>query len=416
MYSLHSRVSALITTIEPIDGGVPTMTKWICDVLRELNIIPILSWYTPWRNKPELSVPLYKTFSHNPGYVEQVAFAEYKGYGLGSRFPEFEFTHYLYNQKWKSLIASCQLHISVTGNVLSASPFHRHQVPFLAWVATPWEADRINRSHTFSLARRALDSLVNQPISSKLEKSILKSRYGKIIALSKYTANELSNLSQKSISDIMLMPIDTSVFSCEHSRTKILRVGFSGRYCDPRKNISLLLEAVMLVKQSGYDIELVLVGEKDYRDIKPLVDYYGLNDCIQLYAHMASSELALLIQSFDLFVIPSHQEGLCIAALEAMACGIPVISTRCGGPEEYVISGETGELVDSNSSELSRMILEISTNRARRQSLAQGASRWVLRNASQHSSRNIIKSNLIELAKKRADPDLSSLIYQLESL
>ena len=49
-----------------------------------------------------------------------------------------------------------------------------------------------------------------------------------------------------------------------------------------------------------------------------------------------------------MFVIPSHQEGLCIAALEAMACGCPVVSTRCGGPEEFVVEGRTGYLVPAS--------------------------------------------------------------------
>ena len=51
------------------------------------------------------------------------------------------------------------------------------------------------------------------------------------------------------------------------------------------------------------------------------------------------------MQRWDLFVIPSHQEGLCISALEAMACGVPVVSTRCGGPEDFVLPDRTGLLV-----------------------------------------------------------------------
>ncbi|MFN9911060.1 MAG: hypothetical protein ACK53L_00665, partial [Pirellulaceae bacterium] len=58
--SSHSPVQlkALISTIEPIDGGVPSMTKWICKLLEERNILPTLAWYAPWRNYPKLSVPV----------------------------------------------------------------------------------------------------------------------------------------------------------------------------------------------------------------------------------------------------------------------------------------------------------------------------------------------------------------------
>ena len=44
----------------------------------------------------------------------------------------------------------------------------------------------------------------------------------------------------------------------------------------------------------------------------------------------------------DLFIIPSHQEGLCITGLEAMATGSVVLSTNCLGPKDFVINNKTG--------------------------------------------------------------------------
>ena len=57
---------------------------------------------------------------------------------------------------------------------------------------------------------------------------------------------------------------------------------------------------------------------------------------------MKREDTADFYRSLDVFVMPSFQEGLCIAALEAMACGCPVVTTPCGGPEEYVLDGENG--------------------------------------------------------------------------
>jgi glycosyltransferase involved in cell wall biosynthesis len=59
-------------------------------------------------------------------------------------------------------------------------------------------------------------------------------------------------------------------------------------------------------------------------------------------------ELVRLYQGATLFLLSSNQEGLGISVLEAMACGTPVIATRCGGPESVLVDGETGFMVSLN--------------------------------------------------------------------
>jgi glycosyltransferase involved in cell wall biosynthesis len=46
-------------------------------------------------------------------------------------------------------------------------------------------------------------------------------------------------------------------------------------------------------------------------------------------------------------VLPSYQEGFCIAAAEALAAGLPVVSTPCGGPEELIRTSRGGEVIAS---------------------------------------------------------------------
>jgi hypothetical protein len=53
-----TRPRALISTIEPIDGGVPTMTRCLAGMLEDLGIEPVFAWYEPWSRRPDLSVPL----------------------------------------------------------------------------------------------------------------------------------------------------------------------------------------------------------------------------------------------------------------------------------------------------------------------------------------------------------------------
>ena len=396
-----SRLRALVSTIEPIDGGVPTMTRWICELLEELGITPILAWYAPWRNHPKLSIPLYKIHSGaKPRIIHDRAFGRYESYGIGCWLPELEFTHYLPTILWKQLISECHLHLAVSGNALCALPYLNPKIPFLAWIATPWEADRKDRIRELIIPRRILDAVVNTPILRRLEKRILTASQGDILSLSKYTLKELEDLCNKRIRGVMYMPVDTNLFQPDYSRTNKWRIGFSGRYCDPRKNIELLLGATRILLNHGYRVELVLVGERKAEQLMPMIREYGIVDNVSCLMHMSPAELAQVLQTFDVFAIPSHQEGLCIAALEAMACGVPVVSTRCGGPEDYVKPGLTGELVKENTADaFAQMIKNLCINRERRHQLSTGSVDWIEKHASKDISRIEFKKHLTRYAE-----------------
>lgn len=401
MIQNSTKPQALISTIEPVDGGVPTMTRWICRLLEELQINPILAWYAPWRNYPSLSVPSYKISSGaEPKSVQQIAFDRYESYGIGAWLPELEFTHYMPSLSWKRLLENCDLHLSVSGNALCALPYLRSNIPFLAWIATPWEADRKDRVRDFSLPRRILDTVINTPILRKYEKRILEARDGHILCLSNYTSKAIGRLSRSREKSVMYMPVDTNLFKPNYKKTKPWRIGFSGRYCDPRKNIELLLSAMRKLLNHGYSIELILVGDRNADSIKPLIQAYRLHEHVHCLTHKKPQDLALLLQTFDVFAIPSHQEGLCIAALEAMACGVPVVSTRCGGPEDFVHPGITGELVDKDADAFALMIKSLCIDRGKRDQLAAGALNWIEGHASEEASRSNFQSHLRSFASK----------------
>ena len=63
-------------------------------------------------------------------------------------------------------------------------------------------------------------------------------------------------------------------------------------------------------------------------------------------------------RGLDVFAISSWQEGLCVTGTEAMACGTTVVSTRCGGPEDYVWDRQTGRLSGFNARDFASRLLE----------------------------------------------------------
>jgi teichuronic acid biosynthesis glycosyltransferase TuaC len=124
------------------------------------------------------------------------------------------------------------------------------------------------------------------------------------------------------------------------------RLLYVGRF-DRAKGLGVLLEALARLERD--DISLTLVGgnpmtggEAEFRRQAVTL---GLADRVKFVDEVPGDKLPAYMAAADLFVLPSFSEGLPLVLLEAMACGLPVVSTRCGGPEEIVETG-SGLLVE----------------------------------------------------------------------
>jgi N-acetyl-alpha-D-glucosaminyl L-malate synthase BshA len=88
---------------------------------------------------------------------------------------------------------------------------------------------------------------------------------------------------------------------------------------------------------------LVLVGDGPARpEAEEEARTLGVQEDVRFLGKLDST--AQLLRSADLFLLPSEEESFGLAALEAMACGVPVIASRVGGLPEVVVHGETGAL------------------------------------------------------------------------
>jgi glycosyltransferase involved in cell wall biosynthesis len=118
-----------------------------------------------------------------------------------------------------------------------------------------------------------------------------------------------------------------------------------GRFSDPRKNIRLLLDAyASLVQTSPSTPDLVLVGEAPSALDMAYIAALGLANRIHVFTDVTQDELAQYYRGARMFVLSSDEEGLGLAILEAMASGLAVVSTDCGGPATSVLHGVTGFL------------------------------------------------------------------------
>jgi glycosyltransferase involved in cell wall biosynthesis len=126
---------------------------------------------------------------------------------------------------------------------------------------------------------------------------------------------------------------------------------------DPRSGIETLVRAVSLSAVSKADLKLIIggrwpAGESDgfERDrICSIVEELGLSDITSFPGGLSRDILPAYYAAADVCVVPSHYEPLGLVALEAMACGTPVIASDVGGLKYTVVPQETGLLAPPNN-------------------------------------------------------------------
>lgn len=119
----------------------------------------------------------------------------------------------------------------------------------------------------------------------------------------------------------------------------------------PIKGYDLLIKAFSRIKHNNTKWTLKIIGEGTARDeLEDLVLNHELQGNIFLAGLQSKDEIILSLQNSDVYVVSSHSETFCVAAIEALACGLPVLATDCGGPRDY-ITDENGILCPVNNVE-----------------------------------------------------------------
>lgn len=130
---------------------------------------------------------------------------------------------------------------------------------------------------------------------------------------------------------------------------------------EKNKGISLLLQAISNIKIQVPNIGLLIIGSGPLKqELVRFVEQNGLKDNIFFSGWLETSDdVAQAYNSAKIFINPSFNEGGPRVALEAMACGLPVITTKVGLMVDIINNGENGLFIDWTSGDMAEKIIHL---------------------------------------------------------
>ncbi len=168
----------------------------------------------------------------------------------------------------------------------------------------------------------------------------------------------------------------------------------------PLKGLKYLVLALPEILRSFPKTTLTVIGKSPSNsEVSKIIDKLDLNNIISFRSEISEDEIVHLYHSSEIAVIPSLYEGFGFGAGEAMACGVPLISTHSGGLKEVV--GESAvKIMPSSSEEIEKAVINLFNNREKMKELSEkGRQRmenkfdWKLAASSYESSfKDVIKA------------------------
>lgn len=212
--------------------------------------------------------------------------------------------------------------------------------PYACWVGTSLVDERRGRLPGLRLSRRVAAHL-NGPALEALERRVLRGakRVYATSPASRASVVRSGGLDPDAVG-ILPLPVDVEVFAPEQDDVWLERLerptlAVVGRADDPRRNVGLAVAALPLIRERVPAATLRLIGPRPPRALPEGVEALGEVDSV-----------ATPLREASLLLLPSRQEGFGIAAAEALACGVPVVSTASGGPEDMLRRSGAGVVVE----------------------------------------------------------------------
>jgi glycosyltransferase involved in cell wall biosynthesis len=147
----------------------------------------------------------------------------------------------------------------------------------------------------------------------------------------------------------------------------------TANYLHPRKRVDLFLEAVRLAGLSDSRIKGIVIGDGPERQALEKI----AGNTSRFVGFIPEESIAGYFQSADIYLHTARLETFGLSVIEASANHLPVVSVNEGGPQETVLNGETGTLVESKPELLAKAIVALARDPAKRKSMGQRGYEYV---------------------------------------
>jgi glycosyltransferase involved in cell wall biosynthesis len=352
----------LVTAGFNIGGGVATIARWLRDCLRSTGGY-------------EVDVHDMATSSRDTGSRRLLAPQSWVRRSLrgvsaidgaihwGANAVEIETMRYRPRRELTDALRSYDLIQVVSGGPALAAAVIRAGVPTVLQVATTiaWERQRqieeqIGPSRIWRLAMTSLTTSIEREALREVDAVLVENS-----AMLSY----VRSIGQRHV--VKALPgVDTRMFYPHPAGWQ--RNGYLLSLCrldDARKGINRLIRAYAYMVKSDETIpKLILAGRGRLPDAAHgLIALLGISSRVAVRPDIGDSELPELYRGASVYLQTSYEEGLGMSVLEAMACGVPVVSTETAGTKETVIDGVTGCLVPQDpQNDVSAMVANRTLN------------------------------------------------------